>query len=218
MTITPESVKELLGSADFGDRLRAVNQIRQLDPSIAYDLITTATTDAHPRVRYAAVSQLASLGTQNLPETAKILRDCLTDPETDVQAAAADSLGALHLHEAFDDLQHLYHRSREWLVKFSIVAALGELGDQRAFPLLQDALSSDNELVRTAAIGSLGELGDSRAIALLTPLARDPDWQIRYRVVQALGNLDGPEARSTLEQLTQDEVEQVAQQAKFCLT
>jgi hypothetical protein len=34
MTITPESIQEQLSSEDLGDRLRAVNQIRQLDPSI----------------------------------------------------------------------------------------------------------------------------------------------------------------------------------------
>ncbi|MBW4471343.1 MAG: HEAT repeat domain-containing protein [Stenomitos rutilans HA7619-LM2] len=214
MSITPESVGVLLKSSDFGDRLRAVNQIRQLEPTIGFGLIQTAIQDTNPRVRYAAVSQLATLGQQDLPHVTAILRDRLRDDDPDVQAAAADSVGALQLTELFDDLQQLYHTSSEWLVKFSIVAALGELGDRRAFELLEEALKSDNELLQTAAIGSLGELGDDRAIQLLIPFAASADWQTRYRVVQALAHLNGSTARSTLETLAQDDMEQVAQEAR----
>jgi HEAT repeat protein len=215
MSVTPESVQALLNSEDFGQRLSAVNQLRQLEPAIAFQLIQPVVNDANVRVRYAAVSQLASLGQQNPEIALDLLRDRLiNDRESDVQAAAADSLGALKLTDAFDDLQHLYESTPEWLVKFSIIAALGELGDPRAFELLQSALNSDNELIRTAAIGSLGELGDARAIPLLLACVSDRDWQIRHRVAQALGHLDHPEARLALERLAQDEVESVALQAK----
>lgn len=215
MSITPESVKTLLESENFGDRLNAVNQMRQLDPSVAFDLIQTAVSDKNVRVRYSAVSQLASLGNQNLTRSLDVLRRCmLEDPEPDVQAAAADSLGALKLKEAFEDMQSLYENSSEWLVKFSIVAALGELGDARAFELLERALQSDNELVKTAAIGALGELADERAIALLLTYVTDPDWQVRHRVVQALSHFDHPDVKTALQQLSQDEFEPVAQEAK----
>ncbi|MDX2231884.1 MAG: HEAT repeat domain-containing protein [Leptolyngbyaceae cyanobacterium bins.349] len=214
MSITPESVEALLNSADLGDRLRAVNQIRTLTPAIAYGMIQQAVDDPNPRVRYAAVSQLSSLGTQDRPKTLTILRDRLRDSEPDVQAAAADSIGALQLTEAFDDLQMLYHNTAEWLVKFSIVAALGELGDARGFDLLQDAIQSPNELMQMAAIGSLGELGDLRAVELLAPHVQNPDWQVRYRVAQALTRLKTPAGHTLLETLAQDSVEQVAQEAK----
>ena len=193
MSITPESVKELLGSEDLGDRLRAVNQIRELEPPVAFELLQTGIADRNARVRY-------SLGGQDLPLALTVLRDrLLNDPEPDVQAAAADCLGALKLTEAFTDLQHTYHTTPEWLVKFSIIATLGELGDPRAFDLLKEALVSDNDLVQTAAISSL------------------QDWQIRYRVVQALSRLGGPEAHSTIAALANDQVEAVAAEAKNCL-
>jgi HEAT repeat protein len=214
MSVTPETVQELLSSQDFGDRLRAVNQIRQLEPAVGYELLQSAVNDANVRVRYAAVSQLATLGKQNPERSLKTLQGLLLDPESDVQAAAADAVGALQLTDAYEDLHKLYHRSSEWLVKFSIVAALGELGDQRAFALLEEALNSDNELLKTAAIGSLGELGDDRAVELLVPYASNPDWQIRYRVAQALVRLGSAAASPTLETLAKDEVEQVAQAAK----
>ena len=218
MSITPESVKELLSSEDLGDRLRAVNQIRELEPVIAFELVQTAINDRNARVRYSAVSQMDTLGGQDLSTALTVLRDRLfNDPEPDVQAAAADCLGALKLTEAFEDLQQLYHTTPEWLVKFSIIATLGELGDPRSFELLTEALNSENDLVKTAAISSLGDLGDMQAIPLLVPYATDPDWQIRYRVVQALNRLGSPEAHSTLETLANDPVEAVAQEAKNCL-
>lgn len=218
MTITPESVKTLLESTDLGDRLRAVNQIRTLEPAIGFELLLDAVEDTNPRVRYAAVSQLSSLGHQDRKKTLTLLRDRLSDSEPDVQAAAADSIGALQLTEAFGDLQALYESTQEWLVKFSIVAALGELGDSRSFALLEDAIKAPNELMQMAAIGSLGELGDPRAIGLLIARASDPDWQIRYRVAQALAHFQTPEVRSTLEKLAHDETDQVAQEAKSGLT
>ncbi len=218
MSITPESVKELLGSEDLGDRLRAVNQIRELEPPVAFELLQTGIADRNARVRYSAVSQMDTLGGQDLPLALTVLRDrLLNDPEPDVQAAAADCLGALKLTEAFTDLQHTYHTTPEWLVKFSIIATLGELGDPRAFDLLKEALVSDNDLVQTAAISSLGELGDTQAIDLLVPYATNQDWQIRYRVVQALSRLGGPEAHSTIAALANDQVEAVAAEAKNCL-
>jgi HEAT repeat protein len=217
MTITPDSVKALLDSTDFGDRLRGVNQLRQLDPALAFTLIQPAVIDANVRVRYAAVSQLSSLGQQDLAQAFQLLRAGLFDPEVDVQSAAADSIGALKLTQAFTDLEKLYHRTPEWIVKFSILAALGELGDPRCFDLLSAALNGDNELMKMAAIGSLGELGDPRAVALLVPHIADPDWQVRHRIVQALSYYQDPAARSALEQLAQDPTETVAEQAQNAL-
>jgi HEAT repeat protein len=217
MTITPDSVKALLDSGDYGDRLRGVNQLRQLDPAVAFALIQPAVVDPNVRVRYAAVSQLSTLGQQDLEQSCKLLRSGLYDSEIDVQAAAADAIGALHLTQAFEDLEKLYHRSSEWIVKFSLLATLGELGDPRCFDLLASALETDDELMKMAAVGSLGELGDPRAVALLIPYVTDGDWQVRQRIVQALSYYHTPEARAALETLTQDSHPAVAEQAQAAL-
>ncbi len=219
MSISPESIKQLLSSDDLGDRLRAVNEMRQLEPAIAFDLIQPAIVDPHDRVRYAAVSQMDTLGQQDLQKSLAILRDrLLNDAEADVKAAAADALGGLHLEEAFVDLQQVYHQSSDWIIQLSIIAALGELGNPNAFELLKDALQSSNELIQTTAISALGELGDRRAIPVVVSYTSHPDWQIRYRVVQALNRLDGAEVRPALEVLAGDTVEQIAQLAQSCLS
>ena len=215
MSINPESVQQLLNSENYGDRIRGINQLRELEPSQAYEMIKPLVTDRNTRVRYAAVSQLDTLGKQDLNASLELLRERLfNDPEPDVQAAAADAIGGLKLTDGFDDLQQLYHQTSEWLIQFSIIAALGEMGDPRGFDLLKEALTSENSLVTTAAISSLGELGDNRAVSLLVPFATDSDWQVRYRLAQALGHLGGADAQATLEKLSQDEVEQVSQEAK----
>jgi HEAT repeat protein len=215
MTITPESVQQLLSSSDLGDRLRGVNQLRELDPAIAFELIQVPIKDSNSRVRYAAVSQMATLGEQNLETAYEILRHhLLNDSEMDVQAAAADGLGALKFREAFDDLQTVYNTTSEWLLKLSIVAAVGALEEPRAFELLETALQEDNPLIQTVAISALGELGDQRAVLLLVPFATNSDWQVRYRVAQALARLGGSEAEPVLKKLAEDEVEIVAQEAK----
>ena len=215
MSITPESAQQLLQSEDFGDRIKGINQLREIEVDRAFEMIEPMITDKNTRVRYAAVSQLDTLGVNKKEKSLELLRDRLhNDPEPDVQAAAADAIGGLKLTEAYEDLDKIYHETPEWLIQFSIIAALGELGEPRGFDLLTEALNSDNNLLQTAAIGALGELGDERAVDLLVPFAENEDWQVRYRLVQALGRLGGDKAQTVIQKLAQDETEQVAQEAK----
>lgn len=213
MTATPDQIRELLHSENLSDRLRAVNDIRALPPDQGFALIQLAIGDANTRVRYAAVSQFDSLGGQDPDRSLELLRGLLSDPEPDVQAAAADCLGGLKLTAAYEDLVALYQSSGEWLVRFSILSALGELGDLRAVDVLLSALASDNELERLGAIGALGELADDRALPHLLPFMDSSDWQVRHRLALTLGQFNTPEARAALEILSQDSIAQVSEAA-----
>ncbi len=215
MNVTPSEVQKLLDSEDFGARIKGINFLRHLEIKTAFEMIKPIVVDKNTRVRYAAVSQLDTLGTCDLHTSLEMLRDRLfNDPEIDVRAAAADAIGGLKLTEAFEDIQQVYRETPEWLLKFSIVATLGELGDPRGLEILQDALASDSELLQITAIGALGELGEPRAIPWLLPFVDRSDWQVRYRLAQALSKLGGEQVRSALEKLAADEVEQVALEAK----
>jgi HEAT repeat protein len=218
MPLSAEDVKQLLTSPDYGDRIRGVNQARYLERAVTFELLKSVASDSNPRIRYAAVSQLADVGQVNKPEVAVLLRTLLhNDPEADVRAAAADALAALRCEGAFDDLQQVLNTSSDWLIRMSIIAALGELGDPRAFDVLVAALDPMDGLIQVSAIGALGELGDPRAVPYLTPWATHEDWQIRYRVVQSLARLGGEAAQHVLAQLVDDPVEQIAQEAKLGL-
>ena len=97
----------------------------------------------------------------------------------------------------------------------SVVACLGEMGDSRAFELLQTALGAENSLVSVSAIGALGELQDDRAVPLLLPYADDLDWQVRHRVAQALGHFPNhPQTAPALAKLAQDKSALVAETAQ----
>jgi HEAT repeat protein len=216
---TPESVKALLYSENFGERIRGINELRNLELDIAYELIKPIVKDDNVRVRYAAVSQLDTLGQANLEQTLELLLDRLyNDTEADVKAAAADAIAGLKLTQAFPDLEKVYYETSDWLIQFSIVASLGELGDPRGFKILQDALASEHDLLQTSAIGALGELEDIRAIELLLPFVAHDDWQIRHRLAQALGRLGGEKAQSALAELAKDKSAPVAAEAKNYLT
>lgn len=69
----------------------------------------------------------------------------LHDSETDVRAAAADAMAALRLPFALEDLAMAYHSTSDWLLQFSIIAALGALGNPAAVGLLTEALKSPQE-------------------------------------------------------------------------
>ncbi|APB34787.1 HEAT repeat-containing PBS lyase [Gloeomargarita lithophora Alchichica-D10] len=214
----PETVQALLADGDWGRRLHGVEQCRQLAPTAAMGLLKEVITDRNARVRYAAVSQLGNmvgLSPTQKQELLPLLRERLYgDSEADVQAAAADALAGLGLTEAYEDLERAYRESPEWLVKFSVIAGLGVLGDARAYSVLLEALDADIDLLQLAAIGALADLGDVRAVSRLGKLVTHPDWQVRLRLAQALQRLNSPDAQPFLATLAQDDMDLVAQAAR----
>jgi HEAT repeat protein len=198
--------------------VRGLNQLRQIEPKLAFEMVKPLIKDANPRIRYAAVGQLDPLGQENPAEALVLLRDRLfNDPEVDVKSVAADVIGGLKLTEAYDDLKKVYETTPEWLLQMSIVATLGEMGDARGFHLLKIALNSENSLIRTAAISALGDLQLTDAIPVLLSLAKDEDWQVRFRLAIALGQFEKAEVEKVLTELAQDPFEQVAQTAQDIL-
>ncbi len=219
MTQSLAEFQAQLRSDDMGVRMRVLNQARVLSDSDRFTLAIEAVQDPNPRIRYDAVSQLANLGQVDPAASLQILLDRLMrDSETDVRAAAADSIGALKLTSAFDDLLEAFRSTDDWMLQFSIIAALGELGDTKGFDILQECLNHPTDLVRIAAVGALGDLGDARALPVLLPLVHDEDWQIRHRTAQSLCRLGGTEAKAAITTLLDDPISQVAEAAKTFLT
>jgi HEAT repeat protein len=218
-----ELLNALETASDLGARLRAVNQARFLDPELQFQVLAKAGSDSSSRVRYAAISQLGTVPLSDPTPILVLLREKLVeDPEYDVRAAAAAALGDLKQPQALNDLLIAYHRETEWLVHFSIIAALGELGNPDAFDLLTDILTQGNELMRTVAAGALGDLKDPRAVPILAAQLTTADQQLRYRICLALINIGkeiGHEAvRPSLLALSQDPDPQIATQAQEFLS
>lgn len=217
MSITPESAKALLTSDNFGERIQGINQLREIAAADAFELLPLVLNDRNERVRYAAVSLLSSVGQVDREQARELLQVALRDTESDVKAAAADSIAGLKLRECYSDLRELYQETTDWIIRFSIVAALGELGEPEGFEILEHAIQSGDVLLVPAAVGAMGDLGDPRAIPYLLPQVENADWQIRLRVLQALQCFDTPEAKAAIATLAQDTEPQIAEQAKQIL-
>ena len=218
MSETFETLREQLATDDIGTRMKAVQASRSLPMSDRFNLLIVAATDANARIRYDVISQIGTVGTVDLQKSLEILSDRLfVDPEIDVRAAAAASLGSLQLNQAFDLLKTAYESTNDWMFQFSIIAAIGDLGAPQGLEFLAEALQNPNELVKIAAIGSLGDLGNPKAVSLLLPFIDDPDWQIRHRVSQALATLGGDEAKVALAKLANDPIPQVAEATRHLL-
>jgi HEAT repeat protein len=217
MTSTPESIRVLLTSANFGDRLHGINQLRTIDKAIALELVQLVTADSNTRVRYAAISLMDTIGDADLAKSLEILRGCLKDPEYDVQSAAADALGGLKLTAAIPELIDMYHGTSEWLLQLSIVAALGSLPDPRSMKLFSESIGSAVELVRMTTVQAVGETADPAGVEILQQAIADPDTQIRFRVAEALGKIGDEAAKKLLQTMTNDVDPKVAAQAQAFL-
>uniref|UniRef100_A0A7S1TDD5 Phycocyanin alpha phycocyanobilin lyase n=1 Tax=Compsopogon caeruleus TaxID=31354 RepID=A0A7S1TDD5_9RHOD len=185
------TLREMLTTGKRADRARAVNLARHLPPADCLDLLLEAVTSKDPQIRYAAISQMAEVGKTDPDRVMKVAAELLVaDPESSVQSGAADVLASLQVPGAFDILEEALRNTKDWMLQFSILAGLGELGDQRAYDVLVEAMSSEEDLLRVAAVGALGELGDVRAIPLIEELAeKAEDPALRDRAQYALNRL-----------------------------
>ena len=97
-------------------------------------------------------------------------------------------MGTLGDKRAYESLLPLVN-DKEIYPRHHAVAALGQLGDQRAVDVLLGVLSGDHDSwVKSAAIEGLADLGDRRAIPMIKN-AVGPDWQVNDAAKQALSRL-----------------------------
>ena len=85
-----------------------------------------------------------------------------------------------------------YSHSVDWFEKEEkqyAARALGKLGDERAVPVLIDALNDDDRTLRAYVAGALGNLGDKRAVPSLISILGDEDSWVRREAALALGEL-----------------------------
>lgn len=89
----------------------------------------------------------------------------LHDPNANVRAAAARSLGLLGYRDAIPSIIEAL-KDEEW-VRFSALDALGELKAEEAVSDIASLLADSSEAVRFAAIEALGKIGSEKAVDAL---------------------------------------------------
>mmetsp|Transcript_6434 Transcript_6434/g.9993 ORF Transcript_6434/g.9993 Transcript_6434/m.9993 type:complete len:252 (+) Transcript_6434:43-798(+) len=192
-SVSVDDLRELLKSERQGDRLKALIDAPLLAPDLRMDILVEAAKNERSPVRTMAVGMLADYGHTDKKRAAEILFDRLrNETEVSAQSTAADTIAALRLDGAYDILVEAFTQSKDWVLRMSVVAALGELGDERAFDFLAEVLKTcedGEQLVWIAAIGALGDLKDKRAIPLLEAYTNHEDEQVRQRVQHSIAAL-----------------------------
>jgi len=138
------------------------------------------------------------LGDVKSPAAKDFLVQLLKDTHEDkrIRAYAASSLArigdpsvAIHLNKVINEIETYPFDKRKTYYNLHIycVAALAKLGDESAVPRLEDALQSDNAVVRLRAIKLIQELKNERTIDILKyKMEYDPSPKVQKAAKDAL--------------------------------
>ena len=151
---------------------------------VAVPLLTILLKDKDGHVRKFALDLIYEIQYCNYPE--KIVKLLMEDPNANVRAAAAKTLGILQHKEAVPQLINAL-RDEEW-VCFSALEALTELNDERAVDSITSLLNNPSETIRYAAIETLGKIS--------SPRSRKP-------MIEHLSKADVLEKKATIKSLIQ---------------
>lgn len=151
----------------------------------AFEAFVDVLRDHSHLSRRNAIEALALLTDSRVPG---VLRDCLTDPDTQVRVAAAEEL-AKHPGPETTEALAMALGDSEPLLRAAAAASLGRLGEKAAVPHVIEVLQDMHWSVRKAAVDTLGQLADVRAAAPVAGRLKDADTDVREAAVIALGRI-----------------------------
>lgn len=152
-------------SMEGGGRKAVTQVFRVLGP----DAVLSALSDPRALVRRAAIDEVVSVRDQR---AAPQLIQLLQDEDFDVQRAAVFACGHLKIPAASRPLVDLIASADpDPVIRRECLRALGNVGGQLAFPVLQQTMASPVAADKEAALRGLGQLRDPRAAHLLAEYA-----------------------------------------------
>ena len=178
--------------------------LQELD-SLAVPLLEPLLSDKDDDIRKFALDLLYEIGKCNYPD--KIVDLLINDPNSNVRAAAAKTLGRLKYKDA---LPHLLNaiKDEEW-VCFSSLQAMIEIGDDRVIDQICGLLQTSSDAIRFAVIEALGNLGSQKATPYLLNHLQQSDEYEKKIVIKALINIGTlphePEITDILIQMLNDD-------------
>ena len=164
-----------------------------------------------------------ALGTLGEPACDPLLR-LLDFPKVNVRLGAIDALGGIKSSRSVDNLMRKLKGDHDNEVRWAASLALGQIGDPRAVPALEEALKDRDRYVRYGAVKSLETLHwnpsdetsrtyaliavqdwpalrklRSAAVGPLIDINKDPNPVTRIKIVELLGEIGGPDATKACE-------------------
>ena len=135
------------------------------------DALVERLGDPSDEVKTAAAQALGSI--RATPHIVERLTATLRQADTPTKRAAVQALALLEAPASYHILVEAL-RDDDARIRQGAVAALGELADTRALPLLRDRLRRDKDVgVRSEAAFRLGKFGDATVVSALQSAAAD---------------------------------------------
>ena len=95
----------------------------------------------------------------------------------------------------------------DWVVRWTVIEALGWLKSSMAVPSLVQSLQDSNWKIRVAAIRALVEVGDHQAAEAITAIMRDGSPFVREAAIEAIGIMIYADAIPAISQAIHDSEE-----------
>ncbi len=229
--IRPEMVPDLIarmGGRDPVIKIHLINLLKKFDSAEINAALEVELRDTNKMVRGAALSALASRGSNvniaavakllqdpdldvqnkavemmiqiNHPETVKYLADALKDESEYARRAAVEVLNEVGSVNSVKELLEVL-KDDDWWVRSRAGDALAEIGGPRVVDSVVALINDEDEEIRRTAIEILNATKDERAVDHLIAATDDSDWWVRERAVDALSKIGNPKALPKLESM-----------------
>ncbi|PLX93981.1 MAG: hypothetical protein C0621_06330 [Desulfuromonas sp.] len=192
---------EKVESADRIEREHVIAALATLKVNDAVPAISRVLINPELKRRYVAAWALGELlDERGIPP----LLTALSDSESEVRKFATRSLIKFGKRAVAPLIDYLPQAPA--LGAASAVRVLGDIGDNRAIPVL---LAAEKGPARREIFLAFGKLRDPRAEEALIAGLKDDDWQVRMNAAMALGPLVSKKAVPALEVTLEDEIHAV---------
>ena len=166
--VSPEVLGRFVGNDENAVlRNSALSALERQGP-YAVPHLTALTLGANLEVAMFAVQILSRIKD---PSTVQALLPLLEHGDSNIAQAAVEGLGGLKARDAVPGLLRLL--DADLWVQFAAVAALGEIGDERAVTPLLDAIP--NDMLSEPAVEALGKIASPDSLPRLLALLADHD-------------------------------------------
>jgi len=190
----------------------------------------------NPDVQWKAADALGILGEPACDPLIRILEF----PKPHVRLGAIEALGDIRCPRSVEPVMERLRCESDSEIRFVAALALGQIGDRRAVPALEEALRDKDRYVRYGAVMALEMLSwtpddvetvaymliaqqewetlpamKESAVRPLLKILGDPNPKTRQKIVELLGDIRSPEAKKACEDALLDPDPGVRQTAIF---